>query len=232
MGLMACLSLYVPGLIWFLVIAGLWNHHLIKTVISRLHFKPTLIMSLGAVVILLPLVWALVNNYKLVWAVLGFQSNVPALLPTIKHLANVPLNLFVRGAYQPGFWVGRSPVLDVFETALVIFGVYSYWRQHNLKRLIPLLVVFTVTTILVALGSQATLSLVLPFIYFAIASGLTYLRNEWLDTFPRNPIARSFGMAVIVLAVFVSCFYQLNRYFVAWPHMAQTKNTFSQQPLS
>jgi hypothetical protein len=232
MGLAACFSLYIPGLIWFLIIAAVWKRHLIKTVLQLIKLRIILIISVAGAVIVAPLLWATANNYKLVWSILGLPSRVPALLPTLKHLTDVPLNLFVRGPYQPGFWVGRSPVLDVFEVALVVFGIYAYWLNRHLTHLFSLLIVFLITTVLVSLGGPVTLSLVLPFIYLSIASGLAYLFNDWFSTFPRNPIARGVGVTLVVLVVCTSCFYQLDRYFIAWPHTPPAKATFSYRPTS
>jgi hypothetical protein len=50
---------------------------------------------------------------------------------------------------------------------------------------------------------------------FAIA-GIVELLNRWIKSFPRNPIARSVGVCVIVIAIGFTSHYHLQRYFVAW----------------
>lgn len=226
-GLAIGLGLYVPGFIWFIAIVAVWQRRLIINVIRRLPIPLIVGAILGVAIILTPLAWAIAHNYQLVWAVLGLPSHLPALLPSLRRLIDVPLNIFVRGPHQPGLWVGRSPILDVFETILFIFGIYAHWQNKRYRRLITFSVVALVTTVLMTIGGPVSLSLLLPFIYFVMAAGLAYLLEEWFSTFPRNPIARGLGMTIVALAIGLSCFYQLNRYYIAWPHMAETKATFS-----
>ncbi len=228
-GLMMALGLYVPGIIWFMVIAVIWQHRLIINVIRRLPVIETIGLTIGALAILTPLGWGIAHNYQLAWSVLGLPNHLPAIWPTLRRLIDVPINLFVRGPFLPGLWVGRTPILDVLETTLFVFGVYACWQNRLLRRLIAFIVVFVVTAILSAVNGPVSLSLVMPFIYFMIAAGLAYLINEWLSTFPRNPLARGLGMTIVVLAIAASCFYQLNRYFIAWPHMTTTNAIFSEQ---
>jgi hypothetical protein len=174
-GLSIVLSLYIPGLIWFTAAACIWQRHLIRALVQKLHLKPKLVMVGVTVVLFLPLLWAIIHNYKLVWSVLGLPSRVPAALPALRHLSAVGLNLFVRGPYQPGLWVGRSPVLDVVESVLLIFGIYVYWQKHQSTRLYSLAVIFIITTVLVSLGGPVSLSLIIPFVYLAIAAGIVEL---------------------------------------------------------
>lgn len=226
----AALSLYIPGLIWFVAYAAFWQRHILMDRIKR---TPTWLAAaaiIGALVVFFPLAWGINQHWQLVWAVLGLPSRVPPVVSTLKHLADVPLNVFARGSFLPGLWVGRSPVLDVFGSALFIFGVYAYWQHRRLARFASLLGIFIVTTILVALGGPVTLSLLLPFVYLVIATGMAFLLGEWLSVFPRNPLARGLGLSIVIIAVLLSCSYQLNRYFVAWPKEPQTKVVFSLQP--
>jgi hypothetical protein len=49
---------------------------------------------------------------------------------------------------------------------------------------------------------------------------------QWFTVFPRNPIARGSGIAVICLMLFFSVLYQTRVYFVAWPHTTATRQAF------
>jgi hypothetical protein len=225
---LACsLSLYIPGLIWFLAITAYWQRKIIRRSLRTVPRSVTSIAILIALLLLLPLGWGIGHHWHLIFSVLGLPMHVPGAVATLKHLADVPLNLFVRGPLQPGIWVGRSAVLDVFESALFLFGVYSYWQHRRLARFASLVSVFVATTMLTALGGPVTLSLLVPFVYLVMATGLTFLLGEWLSVFPRNPIARGLGLTIVVVAVLISCGYQLNRYFVAWPHMPATKAAYA-----
>jgi hypothetical protein len=221
------LSLYVPGLIWFVAITAFWQRKIIVKTLQRVPRGLSTVAVLLALIVLAPLGWGIAHQWQLIFSVLGLPLHVPGLVVTLKHLADVPLNLFIRGPYQPGLWVGRSPVLDVFETVLFLFGVYSYWQHRRLARVVSLVSVFVVTTVLTALGGPVTLSLLIPFVYLVMATGLAFLLGEWLGVFPRNPLARGLGFGIVIIAVLLSCGYQLDRYFVAWPHMPETKAVYS-----
>jgi hypothetical protein len=80
--------------------------------------------------------------------------------------------------------------------------------------------------LLVGLGGPVGLSLLVPLLYVWAAAGIAYLTREWLQVFPNNPLARSLGLGLIVLAVGLGCIYNLRAYFVAWPHNQTTRVTF------
>jgi hypothetical protein len=223
----AGISLYIPGLIWFVIITAYWQRKIIQKGLREAQASHSILAVLVAIIILVPLGWGVFHHWHLIFSVLGLPMQVPGAVTTLKHLAEVPLNLFIRGPFQPGLWVGRSPVLDVFESALFLFGVYSYWQHRRLARVASLVSVFVATTGLVALGGPVTLSLLVPFVYLVMATGLAFLLGEWLSVFPRNPLARGLGLGIVVIAVLLSCSYQLNRYFIAWPHMPATKAVYS-----
>jgi hypothetical protein len=80
------------------------------------------------------------------------------------------------------------------------------------------------------LGGAAYLSLVVPLLYIFAATGIAYLLHEWLRVFPLNPVARKLGIGLVVVAVAVSCSYNLRAYYVAWPHNAATQTAFRAPP--
>ena len=81
-------------------------------------------------------------------------------------------------------------------------------------------------TILIGLGGPVGLSMLVPVLFLLAAAGLHSLLQSWLRVFPTNPIARNLGVSLVILAVAVSCTYNLRSYFVAWPHNATTQATF------
>ena len=50
--------------------------------------------------------------------------------------------------------------------------------------------------VLVGLGGPVGLSILVPLLYVAVATGLAYLLHEWLKVFPNNPLARGFGIGL------------------------------------
>jgi membrane protein YdbS with pleckstrin-like domain len=70
------------------------------------------------------------------------------------------------------------------------------------------------------------ISLILPVVYLLIASGIAYMLHLWLKVFPANPVARSLGIIIIMLAVFLTSIYQTRSYFVAWRYNSETSEVF------
>jgi hypothetical protein len=68
--------------------------------------------------------------------------------------------------------------------------------------------------------------LLIPLLYVFVATGIAYLLKEWLKVFPRNPVARNFGIGLLVIAIVTSVVYNVRAYYVAWPHAATTKAVF------
>ncbi|HYH75005.1 MAG TPA: hypothetical protein VD735_03510, partial [Candidatus Saccharimonadales bacterium] len=86
---LAAVFLYVPGMIWFLIIGLFWQWRTIDRV-----FKENLgIVSAGAVVLLLalaPLIWAMYKDTDLIMQWLALPSSWPAPLEILKNIARVP----------------------------------------------------------------------------------------------------------------------------------------------
>jgi hypothetical protein len=220
------LLLYVPGLVWLVGLViylqrgslwqawrhfGRWWQRLLY-LLASLVWLPLLVVNL-----LRP------GNF-LAW--LGWPAHPAAHLHMLKQFAAVPVHLFIRGPEYPQLWLGRAPILDIFALAACVIGIYFYvthWRAAR-TRLLALLAL--AGFVLVGLGGPVGLSLLVPLLYVAAATGITYLLHEWLHVFPNNPLARSLGLGLIILAVSLSSVYNLQAYFVAWPHNTVTRTIF------
>ncbi len=220
------LLLYVPGLVWFIIVdvwlqrrfvAGGWRHA------GRWWLR---LLYVVAGLIWLPLL-ALALSRSGAWKTwLGLPAHFDGATALLKHFAGVPVHLLVRGPEYPQLWLGRSPILDVFGLAGCMLGIYFYvtrWRSHRSRYL---LVAAVFGFVLVGINGPVQLSLLVPLLYMAIATGLAYLLHEWLKIFPNNPLARGIGLGLVIFAVGLSCVYNYRAYFVAWPHTAATKAAF------
>jgi hypothetical protein len=61
-----------------------------------------------------------------------------------------------------------------------------------------------------------SLSIMFPIIMLIAIGGIVDILQRWLGSFPRNPVARSIGVCLLVAAIGFTSFYHLQRYFVAW----------------
>lgn len=220
------LMLYIPGIIWILLINAFWQRGLIAQ--GWKHFNSFWQRALYILsgLVWLPLLgsWLVRAGNPLTW--LGTPSVWQQPLTVIKNIVAVPYHLFVRGPLYPELWLGRAPILDIFTLVLCILGIYFYVLNRQAKRSKVLASFFGVGIILVGLHGAVGLSLLVPMLYIIAATGIAFLVREWLKVFPRNPFARTLGIGLIVVAVSLSCVYNLRAYFVAWPHNKVTEVTF------
>jgi hypothetical protein len=220
------LLLYIPGLVW-LVAADMvmqrrfllqgWRHHArwwqrLLGIFMWLIWLPLLVVDLGR------------SGQAMAW--LGLPAHFAAPLTIVKQFVAVPVHLFIRGPQYPELWLGRAPILDIFVLVACALGIYFYATHRKSLRSRYLALLAVLGFILVGLGGPVSISLLVPLLYMAAATGLAYLLHDWLKTFPNNPLARSLGVSVVVFAVMLSCLYNYRAYFIAWPHNAVTRVTF------
>lgn len=222
--------LYIPGMIWLVLLSIYLLRSYITT--SWQHFSLWW-QRLGYVVLLLAGLPLLVFNLVKFGGVslwLGLPADLSSPLTLLKQLLLVPVHLFVRGPRYPELWLDSVPILDVFSLVMCLVGMYFYATHIKASRT-RLLGLFTlIGVVLVALGGPVGLSLLVPVLYIAIATGVAYLLHDWLHVFPNNPLARGLGIGLISVAISLSCLYNLRAYFVAWPHNPKTQAAFQYRP--
>jgi 4-amino-4-deoxy-L-arabinose transferase-like glycosyltransferase len=222
--------LYVPGLIWVVLYMIYMQRSAIREGWRTFsHWHARLFYIFCGLIWLPLLIWRLrdVSILKL-W--LGLPAHFGSYHEVIKQFIAVPVHLFVRGPQYPEQWLGRLPILDVFTLAACLIGLYFYATNLKAGRSRLLIGLFILGLLTTGLHGAVSLSLAVPLLYIFVAAGLAYLLREWLQKFPFNPLARSIGVGVILIAVGLSCWYNLRSYYIAWPHNSVTKATFRERP--
>ena len=227
---LAAALLYVPGMIWFIIAGVVWQWKTIDRV-----FKANLWMvTVGGfllLAILAPLALAIYHDHSLAKVVVGLPAEGwPAPFATLKHIAEIPLQIVARGPLMPEHWLGRMAILDAFCIAMLFLGAYAYLKHVKLVRAQLLGVILVIGTVLAGLGGQVTTSIVVPFVYIMVAAGVGLLLERWYAVFPRNQIAQTVGIGLVSLAVLASSWYGYRHYFVAWPHAGATRAVYSVPP--
>lgn len=221
------LLLYIPGMIWFELIGLV----LLKTG-ARTRYNATALLHkilwpLLFILCLVPLIVASAHSPRLLLSALALPDTVHQLLQIPSNLLRVLLGI---GFYSPGgseLWVGHAPLLDAIELILAAMGLYYYVRREQSVRTVFMLGSTVVSLLLVSMGGPAVFASLVPLMYLFVASGLDHLLGQWLGVFPRNPIARGFGIAIVSIMLFFSVLYQTRSYFIAWPHNTTTRHDFS-----
>lgn len=221
------LLLYVPGMQWF-VLAGL----LLQPHVLRHSWRSTRTwvwrsaLLLVPALIVTPLVLAFVRDSSLVQTWLGLPSHFGSPSEFIRNALHSVSFFVYKGPATPELWLARTPILSFFGVVMALLGVLFYGKHFRAPRTRLLLTFFIIGALLFATGGPLTISALVPIVYLFVAAGFGYLLHEWLQVFPRNPLARSVGFGLLAVAVALTCAYSLKAYFVAWPHNQATQAVF------
>lgn len=230
------LGLYVPGFLWFIVAAAIWQRNPLLKALKHAPRKIVLPAAALAVVSVLPLLWYLINpngisSYAVRFAnVLALPSDLSAVTAFGSNVLQLLQTIFITSSGSSLLAVGNLPLLDIATTTLFLFGVFALVTQYRLDRAKIIGSIIIVGILLAGLGSSAGLSLLLPFMFVVISEGIAYLLTEWFRVFPKNPVPRSVGLALITTVVVVSCIFQLASYFIAWPSTDAARAHFVERP--
>ena len=222
--------LYIPGAIWLIVLTIYWERKAVK--LGWQHFKS---LKQRFLYVLAGLIWLplLIIELSKVGALklwLGLPANFDRPLNILKKLWEVIFNIVIHGPDNASVWLPNAPIFDILTLVMIGLGIYFYAKHWRVGRARILLSFFIVGAILISLAGPVSLSLIVPLMYICVATGIAYLIHEWLQVFPINPFARTLGISLVVLAISLSCVYNLRSYFVAWPHNTITQSTFTYKP--
>ncbi len=218
---------YIPGMIWFILLAAMWQRRAIKSALEEAPFVVVMAATFWLILLIAPLLYGMVRNPHLLQTWAGLPTYFQGAGTMLRNAINIPSALFFRAPLKPGLWVGRLPLLDIFSAVMFMLGVYNFLFLRKLDRAKVLLGIAVLTTILITLGGQVTLTVLLPAVYIMVASGIDLLLNQWFSVFPRNPLARGLGMAIMVSLVVATCAYHITRYYRAFLLSPTTKEVYS-----
>lgn len=228
------LTLYIPGLIWFIFAAVFLER---KIILKSLGLQPLwfkFVIGFVSILLLTPLaatfLWPYGDQSLNILSLFGLPAQIPDAIVILKNIAHLLGNIFIYNVKGPIFVPGHLPLIDATTAALVLIGVYQFVIHFKLSRTKLIAIVGLLGALLVALGGPVSLVLLLPFVYLLAVEGMKWLLERWLQIFPRNPFARSFGVTIIVLLVLTTSIYHINRYYLAWGHSPETRAVFNKVP--
>lgn len=223
------LLLYIPGGIWLVGCLKLAERkNMLETIkANRVHGYIAVLISL---ILLVPLGHALIADWHLYRALLGLPAVWPQAIDYLEQFVNVWRYIFIGGYVQPAFNLGGLPIVNVFIDLAFLVGLYLYAQHPKARRTRFLLALWLVGTILAAFNGPVSIMILLPIVFTLAAGGIGYLLHLWLRVFPRNPIARSFGIFLVGLVISFAVLYNVRNYYIAWPNYQATRDTFQQQP--
>ncbi len=234
--LLGLLTLYIPGLIWFLLPALILERRII---LRSLKLQPIWylgVLGVMTAVLLAPLVlmvvWPLAQGdvSASILGLLGLPTNLPSPAEFARNIGHLVANIFAYNTQGPLYVAGHLPLLDACTAALVLVGMYRFTVHFKLDRTKLIALVGILGAVLITSGGPVSIVLLLPFLYLLAVEATKWLLDMWLNVFPRNPLARSFGISIVVVLILATSFYHLNRYYLAWGHAPETRAVFNKLP--
>lgn len=225
--LIAATLIYIPGLIWFVLGAAIWQRKQLAVYAKKTAQSVPIAIALF-VILLIPLGVALVRHPDLIKLLFGLPANVTKHLPidVAKNIGNILNQLLLHGPINAAGGVVGIALLDAFIIIMFILGIYAYMFRRKLDRAKMLGGILVIGTLLVGLGGFVNLLVLMPIIYIIAAAGIAFLLQQWLTVFPRNPLARTIGITLMVALVAITSFYHIKRYFVVWPRTVEARQVF------
>lgn len=221
--------LYVPGMIWQLLLTAAMRRKKLFRILSRLSPLQKVATGLASIVVATPLVWAMYRTPRLLLDFAGLPHQMPSSEQIVSNATTFASTLFYHSGFSPEYVTHGSALVSAGELLLFALGLYALAKPPRHATSYFMLGSLVVSSILVILGSQVFLVALIPIIYLVIAWGMYYFLDEWLTVFPRNPIARRLGVTLLC-AVLASCvLFHLRSYFVAWPHNSVTRKVYNQR---
>lgn len=223
------ISAYTPYMLWFILIAVIATSFYAKNKLKKLKIWQLLAGAAVYVLILVPLIISLIGAPGQLRELLGIPTyGLANITEYSMNLVQIISSIFFYASTMPVTFLGNLPVLDVFSSACAILGIYYFIKRFRHRRSIIIFSGLSFSILLLALFNnfQLFFALLLPFLYIFVIAGIIELLKQWFQFFPRNPLARNFGVALIVIAIGLVSFYQLQRYYVAWANAPETKAVY------
>lgn len=221
-------SLYISYMPWMVLIVVIVLLTLERRNLNKLTKKQHVIGLGLAAAATIPLIVSMFINPEQYHALLGIPMSLPTLRDYFAQLFYTFSMLVFRSAPMPEIHLGTLPMLDIFSAAMLFLGIFYFAQRiksHHSVVIFASLILFMLIIPLTQLYQLGT-TILLPFVYLCIVAGIVELLNQWFTYFPRNPWARNFGVAMLVVAIGFASFYHLQRYFVAWPNSTETKSVY------
>lgn len=222
------LALYIPGAVWIILAAIIWNHRELQQKIRQVPLWFIVICGVTSIIIVLPILLH-INNLTYLGQLSGLPQHIVTPKLFMLNVYHLLAALLWDSRLVPSLAMGSQGLLSVFAVTMVIAGLIATIKRMKRPRSIYLISCSLLTIFLLGLGGTVSNALLLPYIILLITIGMGWMLQQWLTVFPKNPFARTIGMTLLVACVVLSATYNIYRYFVALPHMTTTKIVYNQR---
>lgn len=222
------ISAYIPFMLWLIFIAVTALSIYSSKKLKKLKIWQLLLAGVLYLIILVPLFISLLGAPGQIRELLGIPLQVVDIKQYLFGIGQIVSSIFIISPAMPIIFLGNLPILDIFTAIMSILGMYFYIKRFKHRRSMILFSAFIVMISVMALSNnfQIYTGLLLAFMYIFAITGIIEILKQWYTYFPRNPLVRNFGVALVVFAIGLVSFYQLERYYVAWANDPETKSAY------
>ncbi len=220
---------YVPYMLWIIAVSILIIFIFSRGKLHDLKTSQLISASILYFLVLFPLMLSLTKFPGQIKELLGIPFVFPSIAEYLQRSVDTITSLFIYSKELPELHIGTLPILDIFSAGMFLLGFYYFAKRIKNRRSVILFSSLAILFALVPLSPfyQLNMSIMLSLIYIFVIAGVVELLNQWYSFFPRNPWARNTGVVLVVLAIGFSSFYNLSRYYIAWPNTPETKSSYT-----
>lgn len=216
-----------PWLVTAVFIHAFYRHRKLQMLLSP-RLKVALVATFAGLLLLTAASFN--HSQENLFTAFGVPAGLQGVGQIFSNLFATLSSLVWRAPFNPQHWLTQFPLLDIFAAAMLPFGLYHAGkRSFGLQQAY---LIATVGVILLAAGlgdgiKTPGVFLLFPLVAVIAAAGLHEFGAYWKRIFPLNPLARIASVAIVVLLVGMSLFYQGRRYYAAWAQHPQTRQIYS-----
>lgn len=225
-GLSFGLALYIPGMLWFVIILAISQRKRLATAATKASAWQLISAIAIFVLLALPFAFYIFHSPSAAISALGLPTTISQLTSFPSRLYQIVLQIFIYSSSNPQFHLGHLPYLDVATAFLFLVGLYRIRFSQTYKMATWSGIIAAGWIVGAGLGT-INIAIFLPFIYIVVGGGISFLLVQWFKVFPRNPVAHWFAIAIMSGLIVLISFFHLMRYFVAWPMNPATREVFS-----
>lgn len=219
----AALSLYTPLSVYILLalISAVILHPHLRYLVRRLSKKRLLIASGCALLLLLPLAYALYKDPSIGLTLLGIPDQWPNLQTNALQLLKQYFDF-----QSPNSGVLMTPIYGLGSMILIAIGIFRLiTTKYTARSYITAAWVILLLPVLVINPNFISITFV-PVILL-MAMGISRLLNYWYRLFPRNPYARLAGLLPLTILIGGMVFSGLDRYMYGYLYNPETSGNFT-----
>jgi hypothetical protein len=220
---LAAFSLYTPLSIYVLfalVSAAILHPHL-RYIIRHLSKLKISVGSLGALIIIAPLVYVVVLHPDIGLKLLGVPTQWPNLAANTMKLLHQYFDFI-----KPGSDMLMWPIYGLGSMTLIFLGIYRLFTTKYTARS------YIISTLAILLAPVLIINpnfngVTFVPIILLMAMGVNTLVSQWYRLFPRNPYARFAGLIPLIVLMGGLVLSGMSRYTYGYLYDPQTANSFT-----